>query len=1166
MNKFNLTFHGEILSGHDPEQVKLRFAKMFSIDDPVRLEKFFSGQSIILRRNLDRKAAAELFQNLRTLGVVAELVKITAGEAAPEIATAPAPPSKPKSEKNKKTTGAGSQKAPKADPKPANHREVLEEKIPPRQPGDVQQAWPVSSNRKNKEKKHPPLPSSPAPLNKKNQQTAIKVTQKQAREEEARRAAQEKDTRKKEELAEKENLAAEQLQREQAQSARLQAEQDAEKAERERLAHEESQRLEAIRKKKERQVAEEAATRKALEEKAVRLKAEKEKQRVERVKKKTEEAARLKAELEEARRRKAAEEARLQAALEKRRAEEAAIRNAAEEIQRKRRAEEAAKRKAQEEAEKKRIAEDAARRKAEQKAKERARQKREAEEAARRRAEVEEEKRRRAEEAARVQAQLEEIKRQEVREEKRLQAELAEIQRQEAEDEARLKAELEEKEKQATAEAARIKAEATRKKTDAKRKSKERQRAAAKQETALRAQQKTDKSQQKKHRTEEAAQTKAAQHRAELQEEEEQADQREAMEEKAVQRAARELAQQASIKTTRTQVKTNLDVPHRKKALKQATDTAARRKQQAGAANLYRLRPFRNTPEIQARSEQARKRMRQSFALGGVALAALLVLAGVFLRAEQPSTLLAASAVAIDKHSQPLLLAGDWLLMHDRSGVSAEKLSLSELGVHSLVPPLVFDDQGTLIAMGRLLPSSAASQEPQPSNDNEQNLQLLRCKLEQRQCSPLAPAFNALQFEAFVLNPINGNLLLADTAAGELIKTSSSGQVLASAKISLPNRPTLRLHSGLLLANSPHGPAVSVYRYDERAFGQQLDEILLLPPAAVIAKQTTVSDFLFSGGSWWASLHNPDDGSVGLYRFDEAWNYLSEAPLTHSSLPLQLASWGDKTLVNNQREAALQRFNDQGAEEVPMTSELLTTLIDEKQSRGSLAALAWLSALLLCAATALVGISFAYLQRLRALVYRSHRERGAEPVDKYATTLHWIDPAAARSKQLRVRLVSYGIFAFALVLVAMGQSVSLVQLICLLLVLSGPALTLGLLSRHPIGHIGVADGTKGSRLILVDHRGIYHFGEGSGITYRGRFVLVDDVVVFTGNRLLPAFAADQVQQLITPLATGGIKVDRNTLLVKLLEARHPLALGSVSVLASVVAALLLLGFYGFFPG
>ena len=69
MNRFNLTFCGEILTGEEPEKVKLRFAKMFAIDDPVRVDRFFSGQTIILRRNLGRKEAAQYYQQLRKIEI-----------------------------------------------------------------------------------------------------------------------------------------------------------------------------------------------------------------------------------------------------------------------------------------------------------------------------------------------------------------------------------------------------------------------------------------------------------------------------------------------------------------------------------------------------------------------------------------------------------------------------------------------------------------------------------------------------------------------------------------------------------------------------------------------------------------------------------------------------------------------------------------------------------------------------------------------------------------------------------------------------------------------------------------------------------------------------------------------------------------------------------------
>ncbi len=93
MNRFNLTFWGEILEGRDPRKVKARFAKMFSIEDPERLEHFFSGDTVILRRNLERKVAAEYYSKLRKLGVEVRLVKVE--PISQDISVPPAAPDTP---------------------------------------------------------------------------------------------------------------------------------------------------------------------------------------------------------------------------------------------------------------------------------------------------------------------------------------------------------------------------------------------------------------------------------------------------------------------------------------------------------------------------------------------------------------------------------------------------------------------------------------------------------------------------------------------------------------------------------------------------------------------------------------------------------------------------------------------------------------------------------------------------------------------------------------------------------------------------------------------------------------------------------------------------------------------------------------------------------------
>lgn len=1031
MNRFNLTFSGEIQAGLVPEQVKLRFAKMFSIDDPERLERFFSGQSIILRRNLERKEAAELFQDLRDIGVVSELVKITVSEITGVTADTgiPAKPAAKKTTKKPATKTARS-----------------------------------------------PTPKSAESAKTKKARTAAATAKL---------------------LAEEKQLAAQ---------------------EQSHLHEEEAKRI-----------LEEEARREATEKKA----------------------AAIRKDLKEEKRRAANEVAE----LEKKRLA----------------AEKADKRKNEREAKARRQAAEAA---AQRRAELEVQRHQELEEETELKAQMEAVQRKEAEEAQRLQAELEDIQRQETAAKAELQAQLQEKERQaeleaarvKAEAKARLQTELASKEKLATQEAGRIKAEAQRRKEAAERESAERSQKVAHEQANLQAKQRKNKAKQASNQLElllpasneavDLAHENLA--RYESTPSSPSSPSRPIITPAVPNTAPNVTAAAPSVtpgtgKTGKTRVKTTLDVPLRSNASGTQHPTEPRRKRQPGEPNLYQLQAFRNNQDIRGRAAAARHKMRQALAVGSCAALALLITGSLFLRLEPPLTINAPHAMAIDSQSRPLLVAGEWLLLHDRGGKSTQKLSLSDIGVAALGAPMQFTDEGELLAAGKLSePALQSSSETLPELNKTE---LLRCNIEKQACKPFAANTTLTNVAAFTINPIDGTLLLLDSRAGELRKLTSDGKFLAATAVNIPAWPTLRLQSGLLFMNSAAGAAISVFRYDTAAFGQQLDEVLLLPAPAVAAKQTRTGDFIWSGSSWWASLYNPATMDAGLYRFDAKWNYLGQASVAGGKELLQLASWGEKTLANNHSELALMRFNGQGQAETPMLSQQLAELVAERQSRSDFTTLGWRSALFVFMLTACAGLLAAWIQGLRALVYQPQRERGAPPVDDLANQLQWLDQVPKREAILRRRSISYALFVVALVLLAIGSNVSAMQLAAILIAASGPAILLILLSKTPAGNIAVME----EHVLLVDHRGVYQRGSGSDIQHRGSFLMIDDIVVFTGNRMIPTFTPEQVASQVRPLASGGVKVDRNTLLVKLLESRHPFASGTIATIISLTIALTLLG-------
>ncbi len=1003
MNRFNLTFRGEILEGHDPAQVQTRLAQLLSIDDPALLKRCFSGDPVVLRRNLERKEAAALYARLRQLGILAELVKIGergdlhAGEAV-------APPGT--------TTGAGTTAPPDSTAQaPAPVEPVIAEAPgePAANPAETGQSWAAGSRAKNSG-----IDKGPAQVSSEQAQEAI------------RRA----------DLAAEKDLLAQN-------AAGLKAREKALKKALRSKRKEEAKRNRASERAREKTLAREANHKARLE------------------------AARLKAEVAEAKREAEAQALESKAQQEREQAEEAARREAKLALAR-------------------------------------------AEEAARVAAAQAEREHREALERERREAEREERDRRE-------QARLAEQQRVAAE-----KAAQREREKRSAEEAtARRQAAAARRKRE-------------QAEASVRR-----KAEEARKKARELARQKA--------QEEEQVAQRRAMEEQAIQRAAIELAHSPTRKPLGARVRTRMEMPSKKRSSSEEPGQP-RRKRQPGAPNLYSLRPFRNTPEIRSRAGQSRRSARRAFNAAAIATLAAIALAARVATLPTTAPISGATALAVAPQERLLLLAGDQLLLHDRAGVSVSSQSLASFGVLSLQSPLAFDGDGKLLAPGQLATTQSGA------------AQLLRCDLVESACETVSETLAGTTISALAVHPLDGTVFIADSSTGELLKVTADGVLVARAAVDVPERPVLRLDSGLLLMNSAQGPGISVFRYEDTAFGQHLDEILLLPGTADAAEFTGVRDFIYSGQHWWVALDRTGDGGTGLYRFDGQWQFVDSPILAAQTRPLQLVAWGSRILVADPAQIPIGRFNSAGEAEAPLVSSALVELAGERAHWANLALLAWRLALALCVLAAFTGVGLGALHRLRSLVYTSCHERGAAPVDEVADDIAWIDLAPDRLASLGRTAVAYAVLATGLVLGAIGLGASSLQLSALLLFLLGPAAALLVLQRSDPGHIGIC----ADQLLLVDHDGIYHLGAGSRIHHRGPFLMIDDVTVFTGTKLLPAFSPGQVGEQLAPMAAGGVRVDRRIVTVKLLQGRHPLALGALAILAACAGTVALLSLQGIF--
>jgi len=84
--RFNVVFSGQLVRGADPATVKANLGRVFKMD-AARVEKLFSGQSVVLKKEADQATAMKFRAVLKQAGAECEL-KPSAPPAAP---TSPTP-------------------------------------------------------------------------------------------------------------------------------------------------------------------------------------------------------------------------------------------------------------------------------------------------------------------------------------------------------------------------------------------------------------------------------------------------------------------------------------------------------------------------------------------------------------------------------------------------------------------------------------------------------------------------------------------------------------------------------------------------------------------------------------------------------------------------------------------------------------------------------------------------------------------------------------------------------------------------------------------------------------------------------------------------------------------------------------------------------------------
>lgn len=469
------------------------------------------------------------------------------------------------------------------------------------------------------------------------------------------------------------------------------------------------------------------------------------------------------------------------------------------------------------------------------------------------------------------------------------------------------------------------------------------------------------------------------------------------------------------------------------------------------------------------------------------------------------------------------MLAGNRLLVHNRAGSSVAQYSAAALGLET-VDRLLRVRDGMPIVSATIAGAHPAAR------------RLWQCSLGPGTDEPACTALTdePLAVESVATSGLAGTLF-AITSAGQMVRIAKG---IVQERVDLPREnpaPRLINHRGLLLLNNSDGPGIRVYRPDAAAFGQQLDEILLLHPAAIARGHNRVRDFAYSTGARWALLSG--DRGTDLYRFDVDWAPAQVVTLPATIRPQYLATWRDRLLAYTPDSLRVERINPEGQVEAPLLSGHLAALAKSTQARARRHHHLFGLGLLALAIVVTVAGTLTWMNFHRRATWHQLRTPPAFLLEHRLQQLAWLPPDPRRKQARGYWTLTAPVAAVSLIAAGMTALPALAAI-------SLPLLLLALAARHNLSLPPPQIGTNGNDLALVDHHGVYQTGPANSFQRWGPFILRGGVIGCTG---LPGLPGVRDAGLAATCGPGRPA----TVLELLLASRHPLLLFALAIPAGL---------------
>lgn len=475
------------------------------------------------------------------------------------------------------------------------------------------------------------------------------------------------------------------------------------------------------------------------------------------------------------------------------------------------------------------------------------------------------------------------------------------------------------------------------------------------------------------------------------------------------------------------------------------------------------------------------------------------------------------------------MLAGNTLLVHDRAGSSIAQYRSQELGLQAV---------GALFAIRDNKPILGAY----AAGEDAFIWRPWHCSLAAVANTPPCHALTREPLTVESLAPSGlTDTLFAINDTHELLRIASGA---VNQRIQLPaNNTSMRVinHRGLLLINNSEGPGIGIYRPDAAAFGQQLDEILLLHPDAIARGRNQVLDFALAANSHWALLS--DGAEAGLYRFDENWAPAATVALPSLPVSTRITTWRDRLLVYAPERLQVARVSADGRLEAPLLSESLASLAKTTHAVASRNQFGFSVVLLVLVALTVCGGLLTWMNFHR-------RDPGQYPhaapgfvLERRLQQLRWLLPDSKRTNARQK-------WAVACIAVALTFCLSVAARMTALTFLCLPVLLLTLAARHYLARPAPQIGIDEDHLALVDHRGVYQTGPVGSFHACGPFIFRGGVIACTHLPGIPGLeipASGKHTNRVKHRLAGAVPGHPATVVELLLQSRHPVLLPVMAI-------------------